>query len=118
MSSKTKLPRVVHALSDVTVKVAPTDEGTVGHYSEDGGIEISPKQTVEEAHYTLCHELIHYALDKSGIAALLERYSGSNTPDAIEEAIVVALENFLIKPGVLVFNPKAGSDWKTVTFKK
>jgi hypothetical protein len=108
---------VIHALTDVTVKVCTTDAGAVGHFNYDSGsIEISPKQTSEEFYHTLCHELIHYALHHSGASAMLWKLANDDDTvhDAIEEVIVTALENFLIKPGTLQFNKAAGSEWRTI----
>lgn len=52
----------------------------------------------------LIHELIHYALDRSGLNYTL--YELSNKTDALEEGIVRAIEKQLAETGVLVVNPK------------
>ena len=75
-----------------------------GTLAKEQYIKIHKDLGDEETKIILAHELIHYAFAKTGINSILHGYS--NGTDALEEGIVVAIQNTLLTSGVLVLNPK------------
>ena len=93
---------------NIPIKYPNTDDlDTTGEFVSgviEASINIDDSLSDEETKVVLAHELMHYAIWKSGFDRVLKSL-GCDT-DALEEGIVSCIQQQLVATDVLIVNPK------------
>ena len=108
-----KVPAIIKTLGTVGISYPSMDTYYGKYLRQTNKIQVTTKQTPEQAASTLAHELLHHVFEMSGQGAVLQVLGNG---DAIEEGIVTAIENFLFKTKVFVLNKDAVTKWTNVEF--